>query len=94
MQLQLIIKARAFLSGELAMRALAQGKVHYAIIAADTSLPHQNRIIERLTYYKIPYVIRLTKALMSQMIHKDQVVMIGVTDASLARLIIEKELKQ
>jgi ribosomal protein L30E len=91
MQLQMTIKAKTYLTGELAMRGLANGKVKYAIIAKDTSLSHRQSIQERLTYYRIPFIVRLSKLQMTQMTKKDQVVMIAVTEPNLARLLKEKE---
>lgn len=91
MQLQMTIKAKAYLTGELAMRGLANGKIKYAIIATDTSSAHRQSIEERLTYYHIPFIVRLSKVQMTQMTKKDQVVMIGVTESNLAKLLKEKE---
>ena len=89
--LHFVMKANAYLTGELALRALSQRKVHYAIIASDTSVNHQKQLIERLTFYRIDYVITLTKDIMSQLTKKKQVVMIAITNANLAKTLKQKE---
>jgi len=90
-QLHFVIKAKAYLTGELAMRALAKKSVYYAIIASDTSINHLQSIQERLQYYQIPYIITLTKAELSQLTGMKQVVMIAITNSNLAKTLKEKE---
>jgi ribosomal protein L7Ae-like RNA K-turn-binding protein len=89
--LHFVMKANAYLTGELALRALSQRKVHYAIIATDTSVNHQKQLVERLAFYKIPYVVTLTKEVMSVLTKKKQVVMIAITNANLAKTLKQKE---
>jgi len=89
--LHFVMKANAYLTGELALRALSQRKVHYAIIATDTSVNHQKQLVERLVFYKIPYVVTLTKEVMSVLTKKKQVVMIAITNANLANTLKQKE---
>jgi hypothetical protein len=86
------MKANAYLTGELALRALSQKKVYYAIIATDTSLSHQKMLMERLTYYHIPYRIFLDKKTMNQLTKKEQVVMIAITNSQLAKTLKTKEI--
>jgi ribosomal protein L7Ae-like RNA K-turn-binding protein len=90
-QLHFVIRAQAYLTGELGKRALSTKKVHYMIIASDTSLAHQTLLIERLNFYKIPYVITLNQATLNQMTKKKQVAFLAITNASLAKTLIEKE---
>ena len=89
--LHFVMKANAYLTGELALRALSRRQVYYAIIAKDTSLSHQQMLIERLTYYRIPYRIFLDKKTMNQLTKKDQVVMIAITNPQLAKTLKTKE---
>ena len=89
--LHFVMKANAYLTGELALRALSQKQVYYAIIATDTSVSHQQKLIERLTYYKIPYRIFLDKRTMNMLTKKEQVVMIAITNAQLAKTLKTKE---
>jgi hypothetical protein len=86
------MKANAFLTGELALRALSKNQVYYAIIASDTSLSHQQLLIERLTYYRIPYRIYLDKKTMNKLTKKEQVVMIAITNPQLAKTLKTKEI--
>lgn len=90
-QLHFVMKAQCFLTGELALRALVKKHIHYAILARDTSVAHLQDLTERLTYYKIPFVIRLDKLTMATLTKKKQVVMIGITNHHLAKTLIEKE---
>lgn len=90
-QLHFVIRARAFLTGELAMRAFSSHRVYYVIIATDTSLAHRTTLIERLDYYHIPYTIALTKQTLSVLTKKKQVAFLAVTNPSLAKTLKEKE---
>lgn len=90
-QLHFVIKAKAYLTGELAMRALAKKQVYYAIIALDTSIHHLQSIQERLRYYQIPYIVTLTKSQLSEITGMKQVVMIAITNPNLAKTLQEKE---
>jgi ribosomal protein L7Ae-like RNA K-turn-binding protein len=90
--LHFVMKANAYLTGELALRALSRKQVYYAIIATDTSLSHQKMLLERLTYYRIPHRIFLDKKTMNQLTKKDQVVMIAITNPQLAKTLKTKEI--
>jgi len=90
--LHFVMKANAYLTGELALRALSRKQVYYAIIATDTSQSHQQMLIERLTYYRIPYRIFLDKKIMNQLTKKEQVVMIAITNPQLAKTLKSKEI--
>ena len=90
--LHFVMKANAYLTGELALRALSRKQVYYAIIASDTSLSHQQLLIERLTYYRIPYRIYLDKKTMNKLTKKEQVVMIAITNPQLAKTLKTKEI--
>ncbi len=90
-QLHFVIKAKAYLTGELAMRALAKKRVYYVIIAADTSIHHQQLIKERLRHYQIPWIVALTKLALSELTGIKQVVMLAITNANLAMTLKEKE---
>ncbi len=90
--LHFVMKANAYLTGELALRALSRKQVYYAIIATDTSLSHQKMLLERLTYYRIPYRIFLDKKTMNLLTKKDQVVMIAITNPQLAKTLKTKEI--
>jgi ribosomal protein L7Ae-like RNA K-turn-binding protein len=90
-QLHFVIRANAFLTGELAKRALAKKRIYYMIIATDTSSSHQALLVERLAYYQIPYTIALTQNVLSELTGKKQVAFLGVSNASLARTLKEKE---
>ncbi|MEY3610000.1 MAG: hypothetical protein RLZZ264_521 [Bacillota bacterium] len=90
-QLHFVIKAKAYLTGELAMRALAKKSVYYVIIASDTSMNHLQSIQERLQYYQIPSIVTLTKTQLSQLTGMKQVVMIAITNLNLAKTLKEKE---
>jgi ribosomal protein L7Ae-like RNA K-turn-binding protein len=86
------MKANAYLTGELALRALSRKQVYYAIIATDTSLSHQKMLLERLTYYRIPYRIFLDKKTMNLLTKKEPVVMIAITNPQLAKTLKTKEI--
>lgn len=90
-QLHFVIKARAYLTGELAMRALSKKQVHYVIIASDTSINHLQSIQERLHYYHIPSIVTLTKSKLSELTGLKQIVMIAITNSNLAKTLKEKE---
>lgn len=90
-QLHFVIKAKAFLTGELALRALKTKRVHYVILATDTSPSHRQSILERLNFYQIPYRITLTKENLATLTQKKQVVMLAITNQQLAQSLIEKE---
>ena len=90
--LHFVMKANAYLTGELALRALSRKQVYYAIIATDTSLSHQKMLLERLTYYRIPYRIFLDKKTMNLLTKKEQVVMIAITNPQLAKTLKTKEI--
>lgn len=90
-QLHFVIRAKAYLTGELAMRAFKVKRVHYVIIATDISIHHREAIIERLTYYQIPYRIILTKDDLAKLTQKKQVVMLAITNAQLALALRQKE---
>jgi hypothetical protein len=49
-------------------------------------------LIERLTYYRIPYRIFLDKKIMNQLTKKEQVVMIAITNPQLAKTLKSKEI--
>ena len=90
-QLHFVIRANAFLTGEIAKRAFMKKQVKYVIIATDTSANHQQLLIERLTFYRIPYVIRLTQTDLTKLTKKKQVAFIAITNVDLAKTLIEKE---
>ncbi len=90
-QLHFVIKARAYLTGELAMKALAKKRVYYVIIATDTSINHQQSIKERLQHYQIPWIVTLTKSQLSDLTGMKQVVMIAITNPGLAKTLLQKE---
>lgn len=90
-QLHFVMKAKAYLTGELAIRALAKKQVHYVIIASDTSLSHQQSIQERLRYYQIPWIVSLSKSELSELTGKKQVIMIAITNPNLANILKQKE---
>jgi len=90
-QLHFVVKAKAYLTGELAMRALAKKQVHYVIIASDSSLSHQQSIQERLHYYQIPWIVSLSKSELSELTGKKQVIMIAITNPNLANILKQKE---
>lgn len=90
-QLHFVIKAKAYLTGELAMRALAKKQVHYVIIASDTSMMHQQAILERVKYYQIPWIVALNKEEMSNLTGKKQVVMLAIINENLAKTLQQKE---
>ncbi|MFZ9139791.1 MAG: hypothetical protein ACO207_05055 [Bacilli bacterium] len=90
-QLHFVMKARTYLTGELAMKALSKKKIYYGIIASDTSESHLRSIEERLRFYQIPWIVTLSKSIMESLTHKKQVVFIGITNADLANILKEKE---
>jgi ribosomal protein L7Ae-like RNA K-turn-binding protein len=90
-QLHFVIKAKAFLTGELAIRSLKTKRVYYVILAEDVSASHRQTIIERLDFYHIPYRIALTKDMLATFTQKKQVVMLAITNKQLAQSLIEKE---
>ncbi len=90
-QLHFVIKARAYLTGELAMRALSKKQAYYAIIASDISTNHLQSIQERLQFYKIPSIVTLSKSALSELTGSKQVVMLVITNSGLAKTLKEKE---
>lgn len=90
-QLHFVIKAKAFLTGELAIRALKTKRVYYVILAEDTSPTHRQTILERLNFYQIPYRVALTKEVLATLTQKKQVVILAITNQQLAQSLIEKE---
>jgi ribosomal protein L7Ae-like RNA K-turn-binding protein len=81
-------KSRAMITGDTLKHALKFKKVFFVIIATDTSVNHTALLEERLVYYKIPYIIRYTQAELKIVSRKQSVAAIGITNPSLAKLMM------
>jgi ribosomal protein L7Ae-like RNA K-turn-binding protein len=84
----LAYKSRAIITGDTLKHALKFKKVYFVIIASDTSVNHTALLVERLTYYKIPYIIHYTQAELKLVSRKTSVAAIGITNPSLAKLMM------
>lgn len=81
-------KSRAIITGDTLKHALRFKKVFFVIIASDTSVNHTALLVERLVYYKIPYLIRYTQAELKRICRKQSVAAIGITVPTLAKLMM------
>jgi ribosomal protein L7Ae-like RNA K-turn-binding protein len=81
-------KSRAIITGDTLKHAFKFKKVFFVIIATDTSINHTALLVERLVYYKIPYLIRYTQDELKRVCRKTSVAAIGITNPSLAKLMM------
>jgi ribosomal protein L7Ae-like RNA K-turn-binding protein len=81
-------KSRGIITGDTLKHALRFKKVWFVIIAQDTSVNHTALLVERLTYYKIPYIIRYSQDELKRVCRKQSVAAIGITMPTLAKLMM------
>lgn len=83
--LGLAARARKIISGEeLVIKAIQQDKVSYVIFTTDASENTRKKLIDKCTFYDIPYKEQFDRDQLGHAIGKFSRVVVGITDEGFA----------
>ena len=77
-------KANKVVIGETMIKEISNGKIYFVVIASDCGVNSLKMIKNKCEYYKVEYVIMLTKEKISKAISKGFVSSVGISDLGLA----------
>ena len=79
------IRARKYALGESVISLGRSGKIKLALLATNTSDASKKKYRDKINYYHIPYVEYGTKEELASLLNKQEISLIGILDANLAR---------
>lgn len=81
------IRGRKYTLGENVITSGKNRKVKLALLANDASEATKKKYLDKLSYYQIPYVIYGSKEELGNLLHKDEISLIGILDINIAKQI-------
>lgn len=90
----LAMRAGKIVSGEeRVILAIRKQQLRLVILSTDSSANTMKKVIDKCTYYQMPYLLAPSRDELGRAIGKEQRVVVGVTDAGFATKIIEESKK-
>lgn len=86
--MQIILKAHKYCYGETLLYDIRYNKVKLVIIASDIGAASGKKIVDKCTFYKIPYQICLDKETLRSVFKKD-LSSFGILDDNLAKKFLD-----